>query len=58
MSADRIRLDGDRYEVTYVVAVTPTRRDVWAILRGRYEPKVQTTGVPTQAGIDRAWRGP
>lgn len=50
-----IRLDteSDKYEVTSVIGVAPTWRDVWAIIRGRYQPLVRRRKVMTSAGANR-----
>lgn len=52
---DSVRLasESDRYKVTSVVAVGPTWRDVWAILRGRYRPLVVKRRRMTVAGMNR-----
>lgn len=49
----RIDAESDEYEVVSVVAVKPSWRDVWAILRGRYEPKVRKVKRLTPAGVNR-----
>jgi hypothetical protein len=43
----------DEYQVTSVVAVPPTWRDIWSILRGRYKAKVQRRGAITTAGAGK-----
>lgn len=45
--------ESDEYRVTSVVAVTPTWRDLWAILRGRYRPKVFRQCAITVLGASR-----
>jgi hypothetical protein len=52
---DSIRIDAesDEYEVTSVVPVPPSWRDVWAILRGRYEAKVKKVKRLTSKGMHR-----
>lgn len=60
--AIRIDAESDEYAVTMVKAVAPSWRDVWAIVRGRYEPKVRKVKSATAAGMDRAlkevWSSP
>lgn len=57
----RIDAESDEYVDILVVAVKPTWRDVWAILRGRYRPKVVRRERLTPAGLLRAlkqaWTG-
>ncbi len=52
---DSIRLadESDEYHVVSVVAVAPTWRDAWSILRGTYRPKVRRRGAMTSAGLSR-----
>lgn len=45
--------ESDEFEATTVEAVPPTWRDVWAILRGRYEPRVRRVKRLTLRGTDR-----
>jgi hypothetical protein len=51
-----IRLDAesDEFEEVHVVAIAPRRRDIWAILRGRYVPLVRRRRTSTVAGLARA----
>jgi hypothetical protein len=53
---DRFTLkdESDKYEITVVEAVKPTWRDVWAIVRGRYEPKVRKRRQITVLGMEKA----
>lgn len=55
---DSIRLDNesDEYQAVSVVAVAPTWRDVWAILRGRYKPRVYKRYAITTAGAARVMK--
>jgi hypothetical protein len=46
---DSIVLESDKWRSISVRAVAPTWRDVWAILRGCYQPKVQRTVAYTAA---------
>lgn len=48
-----VKDESSEYQVTSVVAVTPTWRDVWAILRKRYKPKVKWMSTITMAGADK-----
>lgn len=52
----RLRHLSNRAKTTSVVAVAPARRDIWAILRGRYVPKVRVVSQVTAAGYDKVMR--
>jgi hypothetical protein len=47
---DSVVIQRTEDEVTSVEAVPPTWRDVWAILRGTYRPKVRVVSRLTVAG--------
>lgn len=52
---DRYKVEAlsDEYEITYVVPVAPTRRDLWKILRGKYKPQVKEGKTLTWKGMNR-----
>ena len=50
----RIDSESDEYEVTTVEPIPPRKRDWWAVLRGRYTPKVKKVKRLTVKGMNRA----
>ena len=52
----RLAAESDEDNDVFVVAVAPSWRDVWAILRGRYVPRVVRVSRATPAAIRRTVR--
>lgn len=52
----RLADESNEYEAVGVVAVKPTWRDVWAILRGTYQPMVTRRKAITTAGAAKVMK--
>jgi hypothetical protein len=52
----KIKVESSKYKIVYIEAIKPTRKDLWRIWRGTYEPQVRRVERATPAGFNKMLR--